>query len=586
MRLLVAAQAGCLDLVDVNAALKGLLRTQIRDEGHNRGRFLWYLEEKSPADDHAIFFNGMSLSALWSVGRDELGDEAQDLLADLLREMRFYAMRRVRARGIHYPNEFLGYVLCAWFPSELLGIGDDRDELVEVMGQAADFWMEHGWGWGEHLSDIYSNILHDELSLLLLLSKELPEELRKKLVELLRELLTIEDQFRGGPRVPAIRSYAFLESPTYRSYRDHIRPLPEDATFRKSRSSGSRLDTCNAPYETESGGTWLPLAHALHALGWHEMAASLLVVPPSPARAVPRAGCPDGEVGAVARTEAPPVFGPGAQTRREGGTTSDAFRDIEIRCFQGARAVAHVRENVRLGSLSRFPLMPTAEHATWGLSWQCFPVALWRPGSWGYFQWEALEDGGLRSHPARTKHWSYLRNALTGKTRPPVVGWTYSIQRGGDLMVLRVMRAIIDAWEELTDRFRLVGATGGVESERGSDDWSQLILTYPERQVAVNCLTLCAPAPAELLHNDEGVLDWGVRASGEALRGYRGLVTLWGISLDGPVRESPRLEPDPDSVPMPRSGSEKAWTLCWNWPHTRWRLRIDTTDTQPIRFID
>jgi len=186
MRLLVAAQAGRLGNVHVSAVLKGLLRTQIREEGHNRGRFLWYLEEQSPADDHAIFFNGMSLSALWGAYRDELSDESQDLMAALLREMRFYAMRRVRARGIHYPNEFLGYVLCAWFPCEFLGIDDGRDELAELMGQAASFWMEHGWGWGEHLSDIYANVLHDELSLLLLLSGELPDELRGKLAALLQ----------------------------------------------------------------------------------------------------------------------------------------------------------------------------------------------------------------------------------------------------------------------------------------------------------------------------------------------------------------------------------------------------------------
>ena len=73
-----------------------------------------------------------------------------------------------------------------------------------------------------------------------------------------------------------------------------------------------------------------------------------------------------------------------------------------IPCADNARAVVHLTEDVRLGSLTRFPLMPTAEHSTWGLSWQCFPVALWSPsGVWGFFQWETVENGRRHSHPAR-----------------------------------------------------------------------------------------------------------------------------------------------------------------------------------------
>jgi hypothetical protein len=364
-----------------------------------------------------------------------------------------------------------------------------------------------------------------------------------KLARLLSALLAIEDQFDGGPRVPAVRSYAFLTAPNHRNYRTGIRPLPLDASFKKSFVSGRRLDTCNTPYEARSGLAWWPLAHTLHSLGWHEM------------------------VGDPAESDA-----------------SSKPRDVVIPCFQGAQAVARIEDDIRLGSLSRFPLMPTAEHRTWGLAWQCFPVALWRPGGeWGYLQWETLENGVRRSHPASEKHLAYLRGALTDQVRPPVVGRTYTVQSGGSLVALRIMPSIVGTWQELADRFRLIGCTAKVKADRPEDTWFQIAMTYPERTVSVNCVTLCPVASPELVRRDEATTDWEVRFGSKALGNLSGVVLLWGITLNGVVASAPQLRPDA-GPPTYRGAAEQAWALDWDWPNIHWRLRIDPTDSTPLRW--
>ena len=541
--LLVAAQAGALSEVDVGKVLGGLRASQILDGGADHGEFRQYLEEEVVFDTHSTFFTGLALCAFYGAYGGRLDGAVESQVRELLADMRVAVLRHVGYEHFHYPNEYLGDAVCAWLGGELLDDDSEMSCVAEGLERVADYWLEDGWGWGEHLSDIYGNICIDELSLLLLLGRRLPARLREKLTRLFHNIMAIDDFFAGGPRVPSIRLYAFMNVPRSFCYRDHIRPLPADALLEQDQEvQGFRAPNCCAPYRTASGGTWHPLAGTLDELGWHKLA---------------------------------------KQREDVSGT-----RSRRIRCVGGSSATAFVDDDVRMGSLSRFPLMDSAEHLTWGLAWQCFPVSVWqRGGMWGYLQWEVLEDGRRRCHPAMAKFDDGVR-AMTRAVNPPIFGRTYGLQEGGDLVALRVMPAIAAVWEELIDRFRLVGGHSRIVSQSCEEDWSQLVLHCGGREIAVQCLRLSGGAGPEQVRCGDQVVDWSVCYRERELVDRRGSVNLWGISLSGAVAESPVVRPDRGARPMPRGLDAQAVLIDWDWPGRSWKLRVDLTQYKPLQYVD
>lgn len=402
------------------------------------------------------------------------------------------------------------------------------EEIEAHLGDAADVWQAQAWGWGEHLSEIYARIILDELLLLLLCDRELPDALRRKCQSLLDDLVWCEDAFAGGPRVPAIRSYAFASVPAATAWRDWIQPLPQDATFAPSRASGERLATCCTPFLTASGRFWYPLGHVFHSLG----AAELL----------PRRR---------------PVCG-----------------SFHVPCAGHSAAFVNIQHEIRLGSCERFPLMPSAEHATWGLSWQSFPVAIWAEDLWGFLQWGTLEAGTRRLHPAASKREGYLHNALTDSVQPLIVGRTFCRQCGGNLISPRLMPAVARTWEELVDRFRLVGRWDELRVLNPIGNWHQTILRRGPREVSFQCFTL-TPGLAPALQKTGMGADWQLLCRGEVIRNLRCLATLWGISLGGRVTCPPQVTPLAEAPSLPRTEPERTWRVQWRWPDTAWDLRLD-----------
>jgi hypothetical protein len=383
------------------------------------------------------------------------------------------------------------------------------------MAEAAAYWLDNGWGWGEHLSDGYCRVCLDEVSLLLLLARRLPDPLRETYRRLLGALLDIEDAYGDGPRVPALRSYAFQESPRRTPYRKQIRPLEE----------GELPGTGNHP----------ALGPLLFELGWHDLA---------PAQAPPK-------------------------------------RSVRVACFAGAVAQAHVEADLRLGSVSRFPVMDTAEHPTWGLAWQCFPVALWAErGDWGFLQWVTREEDEAKAHPAVHRRFAYIPKALTSTVRPPIVGETHSLQRDGELLVVRRMPRLAAAWTEVTDRFRVVSASGEGRAEKKTETWSQLTLGCGGRSISVQRLNLL-PCEERYGANEHGGADWGFSYSGEKLSSRRGLIGVWGISLSGEVTEAPEVTSLADRT-RPASEEERSWEIRWRWPATAWRVIVTARGETPL----
>jgi len=540
-RLLAAGQAEMLDRIEVTTILHGLRSSQITDYSPSHGEFRWYAEETRPADLHATFFNGLVLCTFESLYGNLLAQSDRDVLQLLIRDLRCATLRHVAREAFHYPNECLGDLTCSWLAGQLLGEHAADDRLLDMMIRAADYWQTNGWGWGEHLSDTYATICLEELSLLLLLPVDVPKPVRTKYTGLFRDLNRLDDAFAGGPRVPAVRQYAFLHPPRGLWFREHVRPLPQDALLDLDPEPvGERLPTCSAPRKRAGGGTWLLLGHTLDNLGWHNLA------------------------------------GPAAIRKPD--------HTLRVPCVAGAQATAAITDSFRVGSLSRFPLMPTAEHLTWGLSWQCFPVTLWSAaGTWGYFQWETVENNQRRSHPAREKYKAYLGTALTQAVDPPVVGRTWAIQQDTDVIALRMMPAIVSTWTELTNRFRIVN-----DKLRSGDTvtegvWSQTVICVGGVTLALQCVRLVDAPEPEWKSGGDGVDDWQIRCCADSLTGRHALVTLWGLSVGQPVACPPRITTDPDTVSSARTRDTTiAVRIQWSWPNRNWDLSVDLTQAEPL----
>jgi hypothetical protein len=92
-------------------------------------------------------------------------------------------------------------------------------------------------------------------------------------------------------------------------------------------------------------------------------------------------------------------------------------------------------------------------------------------------------------------------------------------------------------------------------------------------------------ASPQLVRRDEVTTDWEVRLGSKALGSLSGVVTLWGLTLNGVVESAPELTAVPGNG-MYRGPAERAWTLDWRWPEVHWRLIIDPTGPDPLRWKD
>lgn len=537
-RLLVAAQSQQLAELDVSAVLNAIRRMQVLNGSALHGCIRWYWEEKWPHDHNASFFTGLSLIVLDRCYAEQFSESQHAALREILADLRIFFTGEAAERHFRYPNRALGDVVGAWLTAEIAaGDGElDADgKLRQLMLDAADYWSEKNWGWGEHLSDMYADVCLDELSVLLLLSRRLPDDVRVRYKALFDELLALEDVFGGLPRVPAMRSYAFGDAPTHVSYRDRVRPIEQDAAGVPAQSTPLMPPELGDVFQHRS-----PLGATLYERGWHDLA---------PPRKPPQ-------------------------------------RDVLVPCFDGAVATARIEDDIRLGSVSRFPFMPDTEYAKWGISWQCFPVSLWQPtGEWGFLQWESRQKDRVRAHPAIDMISAYHDNALGGPVAAVTVGKTYTIQRGGDLIALRVMPSLPPEWDLLTDRLRLVGVGADVVSPRSTDGHARLLLRYPQRDVSVHCIPISAGATVAFHDTTEAgkrVIEWGPRFDRAALAKRRMVVVLWGISIDGHVETSPVVRPIDTAG---RAGEERPLEVHWTWPNTEWRLKIDPQAAQPLQEL-
>lgn len=248
--LIYAAQTGRLKEIDGQRILENIKRCQFHD-GERRGQIKWFLEDRDKTDGNAPFFICVGLIPLQKYFAQQLSQASQALLDEILAETRHYFLHKVRQGACYYPNSYMGDMLFAWMLNELYGNKNDEKELCGFLKYSGKYWVEKHWGWGEHMSDSYAKVCCFELSMFLLMSKKLPARIRGLYTRALQQLLDIEDIYGGKPRVPAIRSYAFEESPRQTTFRSSIRLWKADED----------VPINNLP----------PIAPQLHKLGWHRV---------------------------------------------------------------------------------------------------------------------------------------------------------------------------------------------------------------------------------------------------------------------------------------------------------------------------
>lgn len=526
-RFILAAERGELAQLPVETVLRALAKMKSAD---NPGHLCWYWEDGDHSSDaNASFFTGIGLIALWLGYREELSTDARELLLSIFEPLLPWFSAKIEEELCHCLNGYMGEAACAWLLAEILERREARAALTPHLLRAADDWLKRGFGFGEHLSDVYSRVALQQVSLLLLFARELPADLRTRYEQVFHALLAINDSFDGKPYVPAMRCYDFLESPSKGKNRNFI-----TGTYR------DRIVPAGEIEETEIGNN-PPLEGLLFKAGWHGLA---------PAKKA-----------AASALEAP--------------------------CYSGSVARARIEEDIRLGSLSHFPVMPEVEFQVWGMSWQSFPVAFWRPeGDWGYLQWEQEQEEGSFCHPSEGPSSDPLKrgNPLT-RTLPPIVGKTFSLQRGGDLIVLRIMPMIDLRWLRLKDRLRLVHGTTTPVETASTNGWNQLLLHYPERCVSVHHINLMPQEnrPALVAGKHPHTVDWECVYPLEKLNWI--LVSLWAISLNGPIQSPPHLENLRPESSVPRHPQEYPRLLLWDWETTCWKVKIDPLGAAPLEAL-
>jgi hypothetical protein len=388
-----------------------------------------------------------------------------------------------------------------------------------------------GWGWGEDLSDIYSKILLDQLSMLVFLTCGLSGQTQDGLLDLLNHLLMLDDQFRPGPRMPSIRSYSFRETPHHpdparglrlESYRQSIRPW--------------------AAGETINFRHVAPIGNLLYLRGWHDR-----VNPVQPRKP-----------------------------------------QLVVDCHAGNKAKAWVFDDARFGAMARFPIMPSGENQEWGLAWQSMPVGYWHErGDWAYMQWRVQPkadpatqpEPGPIGHPAlfsKTSNVGAIRKALTNDIQPPLFGETFTLWSDAGVLILRRMRSITKSWAWLCDGMKVVDlSVKPTELAEPGPGVDQLHIAYPARTIGLTYLDPWKHRKPVLDTASYGTLDYAVQVTPDDSRGYVG---LWALMFDVKTSDAcsaPRFEKVNNSDNIPRSKTETAFVLDWQWPGHTWRVLID-----------
>lgn len=410
--------------------LQAVAALQITDPAHpHYGGFRWYREEAEIQDSNAAFFILMPLVTVRLCVPDVFPAEHVELMDRMLGHAAVWFSHECAHPEIYYPNKIMSDGAMLLAASVLSGEEHYAREGVEFFRRWEDYTARRGWGWGENLSLVYQSVMMNALRIAMRAIGGRDEELTGRLAARMEELKEILRFHAGEEIVPAIRSYNF-----------------KGETIRKSllwAAAGVR------DFADMSGETF----------NLNDLVSLLLLEP---------------ELAAGIRAQEEQLLP----------------RVREERVFDDARAYSWIGGNVRLGSLSRFPVIPGSyQWPTWGLGWQSFPVSFSvKDKQVSYLRWYVDEGESIRTHPTHDFHGGYLSPALFKESIYPDVQ-TVSSQRENAALVLRSMNRVNNQVKELADEWvvhRFDGVLETIATEAGGRMWH--VLRYPHAAVAVTAL--------------------------------------------------------------------------------------------------
>ncbi len=392
--MILARCTGELSAAQGEGILDALLTLVVTDPDEETfGCMRWFQEETQVWDTNAAFFTLMPFLVLEAVFPHALSEGEWDRVRELCRRTAPWFEREASEAHWYYPNKVVSDVAVLW------GVGCFLKEpyLCKRAGIFAEDWIEYtrhqGWGWGENLSLGYIPVIL--VAVRFLIRSGSGETWIPDLIGLERELLEIAHFCDGKECVPSIRSYNFSGADRAGDVLQWVignPSVPEDV-FAKGRE---------LPWKT----FLLYLLYSDREAIWTHS------VPPVP-------------------------------------------RSKQIRVFNGYDAVSWVGTGIRLGTCSRFPVMPGHyQHETWGLGWQSFPVSALIEGyGVGRLQWRTETGGSVNTHPTTGPNGIYRNYRIFGQNdcAEPV---TFSHQEGPLAVVVRsVKHAVLEDGPEVSDEW-------------------------------------------------------------------------------------------------------------------------------------
>jgi hypothetical protein len=358
------------------------------------GCMRWYAEETQVSDTNAAFFSVMPLAVLAFARPDLVPAGDMSRMRTIFAQTLPWFIHECRNPRLYYPNKIIsdGAVLLAM--GTLLGDTAAVDQALAFLRSWSEYTEDRGWGWGENISLGYQRVILISLRFSILLSRSSDEALSDTLARHESEILAEAAFHDGAEFVPSIRSYNF------------------SGAVRKSSFSYSLLGHPESRFETligEPGQAWTKTI-------------ALLLFP--------------AELSA-AEYESPPV--PRERVRR---------------IFDRSTATTWVGDGVRLGTISRFPVMPDHyQQDGWGLGWQSFPVsaALGEAGVSALY-WYARKSDVETSHPYYGADGLKRNYVLAGRRPYPAVA-THAAQSGGVAIVIRTISRMHDEPLDLADQW-------------------------------------------------------------------------------------------------------------------------------------
>jgi len=373
------------------------------------GCMRWFAEESTVSDTNAAFFALFPLATLAICRPDLVPANHLQEIQSLLEQTTPWFKAECNEPKLYYPNKSLSDGAMLLATGTLLESDSLTTQALAFLRRWSDYTSERGWGWGENISLGYQRVILIALRLAQNLASSHDTSLAKQLGDYKHDILEEALFHDGAEFVPSIRSYNFSGGVRVNSLSYALVGHPESAITDLVSYSGQ---------EWAKSIMLLLFARELEQTTYH------------------------------------PQMVPRTRTRR---------------VFDDSYATTWIGEGIRLGTVSRFPVMPDHYQQTgWGLGWQSFPVsALVDERGVSTLLWYARREEEETTHPYCGDDGLHRNYVLAGRRPYPAVA-THAVQDERVAVVVRTVSRIHDDAIDFADQWLFRGSAGLVKQ---SDEW-------------------------------------------------------------------------------------------------------------------